>query len=213
MCVDTYSLNCIQFPLWTLIDSFVWNEIVHGISCDVCRSYHQYDQYDAYSTPIRWSRVTLIYLPGSVGVACSPILSVSFEGMGCEPVLNLAATPDEAVSIICTVVDKTILQLYEESWCMWAILLISQCFSRASCRCSSYNLSLGSFNMVDLRLWDALSRWRCSRRVFTRPMCMPIIVLDWANQLMYYYNQLLIVISSSSMLAMLGIGSGPSKLW
>ena len=32
MCVDTYSLNCIQFPLWTLIDSFVWNEIVHGIS-------------------------------------------------------------------------------------------------------------------------------------------------------------------------------------
>jgi hypothetical protein len=28
--------------------------------------------------------------------------------MGCEPTLNLAATPDEAVSIICTVVDKTI---------------------------------------------------------------------------------------------------------
>jgi hypothetical protein len=52
----------------------------------------------------------LIYLPGSVGVACSPILSVRFEGMGCEPVLNLvAATPDEAVNIICTVVDKTIL--------------------------------------------------------------------------------------------------------
>jgi hypothetical protein len=48
----------------------------------------------------------IIYLPGSFGVACSPILSVSFEGMGCEPVLNLAATPDEAVSIICTVVDK-----------------------------------------------------------------------------------------------------------
>ena len=47
-------------------------------------------------------------LPGLLGVACSPMLSVSFEGMGCEPVLNLAATPDEAVSIICTVVDKTI---------------------------------------------------------------------------------------------------------
>jgi hypothetical protein len=28
--------------------------------------------------------------------------------MGFEPVLNLAATPDEAVSIICTIVDKTI---------------------------------------------------------------------------------------------------------
>ncbi len=51
----------------------------------------------------------LIYLPGSFRVACSPILSVSFEGMGCEPVLNLAATPDKAVSIICTVVDEIIL--------------------------------------------------------------------------------------------------------
>jgi hypothetical protein len=51
----------------------------------------------------------LSYLPGSVGVSCSPILSVSFEGMGCKPVLDLAATPDEAVSIICTIVDKTIL--------------------------------------------------------------------------------------------------------
>jgi hypothetical protein len=47
-------------------------------------------------------------LPGSVGVACSPILSVSLVEVGCEPVLNLAATPDEDGSIICTVVDKTI---------------------------------------------------------------------------------------------------------
>ncbi len=45
--------------------------------------------------------------PGLLGVACSPILSVSFEGMGCAPVLDLSATPDEAVSIICAVVDKT----------------------------------------------------------------------------------------------------------
>jgi hypothetical protein len=44
-------------------------------------------------------------LPRSVGVACSLIVSVSFEGMGCEPVHNLVA---EAVSIICTIVDKTI---------------------------------------------------------------------------------------------------------
>ncbi len=51
----------------------------------------------------------LSYLPGSFGVACSPILSVSFEGMGCEPVLDLSATPYEAVSIVCTIVDKTIL--------------------------------------------------------------------------------------------------------
>jgi hypothetical protein len=45
--------------------------------------------------------------PGLLGVACSPILSVSFEGMGYAPVFNLSATPDEAVSIICNVVDKT----------------------------------------------------------------------------------------------------------
>jgi hypothetical protein len=46
-------------------------------------------------------------LSGLLGVACSPILSVSLEEMSCEPVLNLAATTDEAVSIICTIVDKT----------------------------------------------------------------------------------------------------------
>jgi hypothetical protein len=51
----------------------------------------------------------LLILSGLLGAPCSPFLSVSFEGMGCEPVLNLSATPDEAVSIICTVVDKTIL--------------------------------------------------------------------------------------------------------
>ena len=84
----------------------------------------------------------------------SPILSVSFAGMGCEPVLNLAATPDEAVSIICTIVDKTILLtlwgklMYVSYTTDWPV------FSRASRRCSSY----GSFDMVDLRLWDSLSR-------------------------------------------------------
>jgi hypothetical protein len=50
-----------------------------------------------------------MYFPGSVGAACSPISSVSFEGMGCEYVLDLSATPDKAVNIICTFVDKTIL--------------------------------------------------------------------------------------------------------
>ena len=42
----------------------------------------------------------------------TPILSVSFEGMGCEPVLDLSASPYEAVSIICTIVDKTILSTF-----------------------------------------------------------------------------------------------------
>ncbi len=37
--------------------------------------------------------------------------------------------------------------------------------------------------------------------------------LNWALQLMYVHNPLMIVISSSSMVAMLGMGAGPSKLW
>jgi hypothetical protein len=53
--------------------------------------------------------VMLCVFSGLLGVACSPMLSVSFEGMGCEPVLNLSATPDKAVSIICSIVDKSIL--------------------------------------------------------------------------------------------------------
>ncbi len=58
--------------------------------------------YDEYSTCKVIKGNACAYL-GLLGVACSPILSVSLEEVGCEPVLNLAATPDEAVSIICTV--------------------------------------------------------------------------------------------------------------
>jgi hypothetical protein len=50
-----------------------------------------------------------LHFSGLLSDACSPILSVNFEGMGCEPVFNVSATLDEAVSIICTIVDKIIL--------------------------------------------------------------------------------------------------------
>ncbi len=43
--------------------------------------------------------------------------------------------------------------------------------------------------------------------------CACQYLLDWAHQLMYVHNQFLIVVSSSGMLAMLGMGAGPSKLW
>jgi hypothetical protein len=39
------------------------------------------------------------------------------------------------------------------------------------------------------------------------------IFFGLGTSLMYVRDQLLIVISSSGMLAMLGIGSGPLKLW
>jgi hypothetical protein len=35
---------------------------------------------------------------------------------------------------------------------------------------------------------------------------------DWALQLMYGHDRFLIAISSSSVVAMLGVGAGPSKL-
>ncbi len=124
MCVDTFSLNCIHFLLRTLIDSFQWIEIVHGISFNISGWYHHIWWLLYTNEVIKGNAMQM--LPGSVGFACSPILSVRFKRMGCEPVLNLAATHDEAVSIICTFVDKTIPSTFWGSWCMWAILLTSQ---------------------------------------------------------------------------------------
>ncbi len=70
---------------------------------------------------------------------------MGFEGIGCEPVLNLEATPDEAVSIICTIADKTILLTLWGNLMYVSYITDRPVFSRASRRCSSYNLSLGSF--------------------------------------------------------------------
>ncbi len=77
MCVDC-------FPLWTLIDSFVRIGIVHGILFNNSGWYHQIWCILYTSKVIKGSAMHM--LPGSVGVACSPILSVCLEGMGCEPV-------------------------------------------------------------------------------------------------------------------------------
>jgi hypothetical protein len=49
-----------------------------------------------------------------LGVACPPIISVSLEEVGCEPVLNLSATPDEAVSIMYRLLTKVYFQLTGE---------------------------------------------------------------------------------------------------
>ncbi len=68
------------------------------------------------------------------------------DGLWACPQLSRAATPDEAVSIICTDVDKTILQT------LWGKLMY---VSYITDRSVFHNLSLGSFDMVDLRLWDA----------------------------------------------------------
>ncbi len=81
-------------------------------------------------------------------VACSPILSVTLEGMCCEPALNLAAIPDEAVSIICTVVEKLYLQLSVEVYVCKLYYQPTRVFRRASWRFSSFDLSLGSLTRL-----------------------------------------------------------------
>ncbi len=115
-------------------------------------------------------------LPGSVGVACSPILSVSLEELGCEPILNLAATPDEALSIICTVIDKTITSTFREKL-MYASYTTDQPRSSVGHPVDALAIiclwvlltwlayAYGMLSLVDLASW----------RVFTTQMCMPIV--------------------------------------
>jgi hypothetical protein len=78
--------------------------------------------------------------------------------MGCEPVLNLSATPDEAMSIICTFVDKTILSTF-----LRKLMYVSYTtdWSGVSVGHPTGALAMivfGFSDMVDLHLWDAQSR-------------------------------------------------------
>ncbi len=165
MCVNTHSLNWIHFPLWTLIESFIWIGIVHGILFDISIWYHSI-WWILYTCKVIKGN-TCAYL-GSLGIACSLILSASLEEVGCEPVLNLAATPDEAVSIIFTICWQNytfnfVGNVYVCELYYWP----ARVFSRASHRCSSLNLSAGSLIWLTYPLWDTLSRWHHSWWVLT----------------------------------------------
>ncbi len=144
MCVDTYSLIYTHFLFWTLIYLFIWFEKSMVSLFDISEWYHHI-WCILYTNKVNKGN-TLCIPPRWVGVACFPILSVSFEQkqMGCEPVLFLAAFPDEAVSIICcTFVDKTIPSTLGEVDVCELYYWPARCFSRASCRCFSFNLSWG----------------------------------------------------------------------
>ena len=160
----------------------LWIGIVHGILFDISGWYHCI-WWILYTCKVIKGN-TCAYL-GSLGVACSPILSVSLEEVGCEPVLNLAATPDEAVSIICTVCwQNYTFNLLVRSWCIWAILLSAMVFSRASRRCFSLNLSVGSLTWLTYALRDALSK-DIAPGEFRFSNVHANFLLDWALQLMY----------------------------
>ncbi len=128
-------------------------------------------------------------LPGSVSVAFSPILSVSLEEMGCEPILNLAATPDEAVSIICTILDKTIPSTFWEK-------LINGSYTNDHRRSSVGHL-IGAIALICLWVlltwltyaYGMLSQYDiASWRVFSTPMCMPIVWTGPFNSCMFVIN-------------------------
>ncbi len=71
--------------------------------------------------------------------------------------LKLSANSDMALSL-CTVIDKTTLStLWGKSMHM-SYTTDRPMYQRASRRCSNYNSSLSSFDMVDLGLWDTLLR-------------------------------------------------------
>ncbi len=69
-------------------------------------------------------------------------------GMGCEPAIHLSAPPDEAVSIIFIFAYKTKLSTFGKVAVGELYYWLASSFSRASCRCFSYNLSLGSLTYL-----------------------------------------------------------------
>ena len=67
--------------------------------------------------------------------------------------------------------------------------------------------------MVDLRFMGCIVKMTLLLESFDSFNVHANYFLDLALQLMYVHDQLMIIISSSSMVAMLGMGAGSSKLW
>jgi hypothetical protein len=158
---------------------------------------------DEYSTPVRYSRVMLVHTARICwcclisyfiselrrdGLWAYPQLS-SYSWWGCE--CNMYRGWQNYTFNFLGEVD--VCKLY-----YWPATV----FSRSSQRGTSFDLSLGSFDTVDLHLWDAQSRWRYFLESFHNSN-VHANCLDWALQLMYVCNHLLIVISSSGMVASL----------
>ena len=151
------------------------------------------------------SRYPVHILPGSVGVACSPMLSMSCEGMGCEPVF-LTAT-GEAVSIRYFFWQNYTVNLFRVvvcELCYWP----ARCFSRAFIRGPSYLLSMGSLTWLTYT-------FMCVLGSSTLPMLYPYLLLGSGNSthVCMITNLWNLILSLRGMIVSLPIGSGPSKLW
>ncbi len=118
----------------------------------------------------------------------------------------------QAVSILCTICwqNYTFNFLGEVDVCelyYWP----ARVFSRASRRCSSLYLSVGSLTWLTYALWDGLSRWNRSWRVLTLQcackffgLCTSIHVCSQSIPDCYIIKQ---------HVSHAGMGAGPSKLW
>jgi hypothetical protein len=141
--------------------------------------------YDEYSTLARWSKVTHLCTPRIAwcclfsyfiselrrgGLWACPQLS-SYSWWGCE------------YNMYCCW-QKYTFNLLVRSWCIWAMLLSAMVFSRASRRCFSLNLSVGSLTWLTYALRDALSK-DIAPGEFWFSNVHADFLLDWALQLMY----------------------------
>ncbi len=169
--------------------------------------------YDEYSTPVGWSRVTLAHT-ARICWSCLFSYFISELRRG-----GLWAFPQRSsyswwsCEFNCTVVDKTIPSTFfgEVDVCelyYWP----ARVFSRASWRCSSLNLSVASFNMVDLRFMGCV----------VKMMSLPgeFLLLQCACQLFGLGTSTHVCLQSSTDHyiiklhgSWLGMGAGPSKLW
>ncbi len=129
-------LDCIHFPLWTLIVSFVWFWDSPWYLVSTSGWYHHV-RCILYTNDVTLGTLWRI-LPGSVGIACSPMLPVSCGGIGCEPVSSICHSSSWWGCEYSTfywqnyTVNFAVTSVFE--LCYW----LAGCVSRASRRCSGY---------------------------------------------------------------------------
>jgi hypothetical protein len=114
-------LDCIHFPLWALIVSFVWFWDSPWYLVSTSRWYHHV-WCILYTNDV--VRGTLCVLPGFIGVACSSMLPVSCGGICCDPVSSICHSSSWwGCEYRYFLLTKLYRQLFVVSCCIWAMLL------------------------------------------------------------------------------------------
>ncbi len=109
--------------------------------------------------------------------------------MGCEPVLDLSATPDEAVSIICTFVDKTTLLtfwgklMYVSYTTDWPGVSVGHPTGALAIICLWVYLTWSTYS-YDMFYQDDIA----PGEFFTPQICMPMYMTGHFNSCMFMIN-------------------------